>query len=111
MTFRVEVLDAKEAGGEGSTARLRFQVEDTGMGMSPEQVERLFIAFEQVGRERAKEGTGLGLVISQMIVQLMGSAIRVRTAVGERRAQEPPWHRAAPTVDRSDEARSLGPGA
>jgi CheY-like chemotaxis protein len=52
--------------------------------MSPEQVERLFIAFEQVGRERAKthEGTGLGLVISQMIVQLMGSAIRVRSEVG-----------------------------
>lgn len=64
---------------EQSTS-LRFRVIDTGVGIAPEDVTKLFHAFEQVGEQgRKTEGTGLGLAISQQIVQLMGSQIRVNS--------------------------------
>ncbi len=64
--------------------RLRFQVDDTGMGMTPEQLEKIFRPFEQVGnRQKHVEGTGLGLAISQKIVALMGSEIQVKSQVGQ----------------------------
>lgn len=58
--------------------KIRFQVSDTGLGISPEQTEKIFLPFEQVGQSsHHAEGTGLGLAISQTIVQLMGSTIQV----------------------------------
>ncbi len=64
---------------EQSTS-LRFRVIDTGVGIAPKDVTKLFHAFEQVGEQgRKTEGTGLGLAISQQIVQLMGSQIRVNS--------------------------------
>ena len=64
--------------------KIRFHVEDTGVGMSPEQLEKIFQPFEQVGKSRHKtEGTGLGLAISQRIVKLMGSQIQVHSRLGE----------------------------
>ncbi|MDL5044891.1 ATP-binding protein [Oscillatoria amoena NRMC-F 0135] len=63
---------------------LRFQVEDTGVGMSPDWIEKIFTPFEQVGeKHRMVEGTGLGLAISQQIVEMMGSAIQVESVLGE----------------------------
>jgi hypothetical protein len=60
--------------------KIRFQIEDTGVGMTPEQVQNIFIPFEQVGdKERMAEGTGLGLAISLQIVQMMGSEINVES--------------------------------
>lgn len=65
------------------TTRLRFQVEDTGIGVSPEALEKIFQPFEQVSNhKRNSEGTGLGLAISQTIAQLMGSHIQVQSQVG-----------------------------
>lgn len=62
---------------------IRFQVADTGVGIEPGQVHKLFQAFEQVGdRQRQTEGTGLGLAISQKIVQLMGGQIQVQSQLG-----------------------------
>ena len=62
---------------------LRFVVRDTGIGMSADQLGRLFTAFEQVGdRRRNAEGTGLGLAISQQMVQLMGGTIQVQSTLG-----------------------------
>jgi signal transduction histidine kinase/FixJ family two-component response regulator len=64
-------------------AQLRFLIADTGVGISPEDIAKLFQAFEQVGdKRRQTEGTGLGLTISQQIVQLMGGQIQVKSQPG-----------------------------
>jgi signal transduction histidine kinase len=63
--------------------RLRVDVEDTGIGMSDEQVARLFRPFEQVGDPQHRSGgTGLGLAISRQFVRLMGGDIHVQSRLG-----------------------------
>ena len=65
-------------------ARLRVDVRDTGVGMTPEQLRRLFNPFEQVGDTRRRSaGTGLGLATSREFVRLMGSDIQVLSRSGE----------------------------
>ncbi len=66
-------------------ASIRFEVLDSGIGLSPEAMSELFQPFHQIlGKEnRRPEGTGLGLAISQRIVQAMGSEIKVQSAVGK----------------------------
>ncbi|MEO0768921.1 MAG: ATP-binding protein, partial [Cyanobacteria bacterium J06649_4] len=63
--------------------RFRFQVQDTGVGMTPIQLASIFNPFEQVGdvKKRA-EGTGLGLAISQRIVAMMGGELKVSSTLG-----------------------------
>ena len=64
--------------------RLRVEVRDTGVGMNPEQLGRLFNPFEQVGDTRRRSaGTGLGLVTSREFVRLMGGDIEVASRYGE----------------------------
>jgi len=64
--------------------RLRFEVEDTGIGMADEQRARLFQPFEQLGEAKRREGgTGLGLAISSALVRLMGGEIAVRSELGK----------------------------
>lgn len=65
-------------------AGLRIEVRDTGIGMNPEYLPRIFDAFEQVGSaENRASGTGLGLSISRQIVDLMGGRIEVESEPGE----------------------------
>jgi signal transduction histidine kinase/CheY-like chemotaxis protein len=66
------------------TIKINFEVEDTGSGIAPEELTTLFAAFVQTktGQE-SQEGTGLGLVISQQFVQLMGGEISVGSQVGK----------------------------
>ncbi len=61
-----------------------FEVEDTGMGMTPEYQEKLFTAFEREDSRRVQktQGTGLGLAITKFIVDAMGGEIKVRSEVG-----------------------------
>jgi signal transduction histidine kinase/response regulator of citrate/malate metabolism len=63
---------------------LHFEVEDTGPGIAPEEMGRLFEAFTQTetGRQ-AGEGTGLGLAISRKFIQLMGGDITVKSQIGQ----------------------------
>ena len=63
---------------------IEVSVTDTGMGMTPEQMEELFRPFNRLGRERtALQGTGIGLVISRRLAELMGGSIRVKSVPGE----------------------------
>ncbi|AFY35095.1 ATP-binding protein [Calothrix sp. PCC 7507] len=69
---------------KSSTAKIRFQIEDTGIGMSSSQLQKIFLPFEQVGdKQRMEEGTGLGLAISQQIVEMMGGDIEVESVCGQ----------------------------
>lgn len=64
--------------------KIRFQVEDTGVGMAPEQLQDIFLPFHQVGEANLKvEGTGLGLAISRQLVQMMGGEIKVKSTLGQ----------------------------
>ncbi len=82
--FKVEVLEIKQDSEQSPIAKIRFQIEDTGVGMSSEQLEKIFLPFEQAGSaEQRSEGTGLGLAISHRIAALMGSQIQVQSHLGE----------------------------
>lgn len=98
---------------------LRFCVTDTGVGISPDQLQRIFQPFEQAGNAIDKSGgTGLGLSITYHIVQMMGGDIRVESGIGSgsRFIVEAPFGRAdeemarleAPdaVVDMSDDSAS-----
>ncbi|GAA0413690.1 ATP-binding protein [Massilia aurea] len=63
--------------------RMRLSVQDTGNGLSPEQVASLFQPFNRLGQESgAQEGTGIGLVVTKRLVELMGGEIGVTSSPG-----------------------------
>jgi signal transduction histidine kinase len=68
---------------EEGQALLRFEVQDTGVGIAEGQVERLFEPFEQAGEVKQRVGgTGLGLTISRQLVRMMGGEIKVESRLG-----------------------------
>jgi signal transduction histidine kinase len=75
-------VELRVARAEG---RLVFRVADTGMGIPPEHLARLFEAFWQGDGtlNRTAEGTGLGLAIAERYVRMLGGEIQVRSVVGE----------------------------
>jgi signal transduction histidine kinase/CheY-like chemotaxis protein len=66
-----------------SSYLIRFQVEDTGAGIPPEELETIFRPFQQLTQSQHAEGTGLGLAISQHLAHLMGSTIQVASRAGQ----------------------------
>jgi len=77
-------LGVDKVGQTGKLCTLRFSVADTGIGMTPEQIARLFSAFEQADGSVSRKygGTGLGLVISKNIIEKMGGHIWVDSTPG-----------------------------
>ncbi|WP_293143825.1 MULTISPECIES: hybrid sensor histidine kinase/response regulator [unclassified Microcoleus] len=87
VTFKVSVVNC--ATDENRTevlttkVRIRFQVEDTGIGIAADELPKIFTPFEQVGNTRRHtEGTGLGLAISRELVEIMGSELQVESTLG-----------------------------
>jgi PAS domain S-box-containing protein len=77
-------LDVERRGG-GSSERMIFRVSDTGIGMEPDNVERLFEPFEQADASTSRRfgGTGLGLALSRRFCRLMGGDLTATSAPGE----------------------------
>jgi signal transduction histidine kinase len=83
VTVQVQVLEPPSE--QHNEWLLRFGVADTGIGMSPEQVERVFEPFVQADTSitRRYGGTGLGLAIVARLVKLMGSTVQVSSTPGQ----------------------------
>lgn len=83
VTLRIKkVTDTENPDG---TVKLKVAVADTGIGIRPEDMEKLFVEYERVEekRNRAIEGTGLGLNITRELLELMGSRLSVESTYGE----------------------------
>jgi signal transduction histidine kinase/ActR/RegA family two-component response regulator len=64
--------------------RIRICVEDTGKGLAPEKIDQLFQPFNRLGQQATTEqGTGIGLVMTKRLVELMGGVIGVESTVGK----------------------------
>ncbi len=74
VTFKVDYFDEK----------IRLQVEDTGVGIAPDDMTHIFKPFLQVGDPKYKaEGTGLGLAITKQLVEMMGGELQVESTLGQ----------------------------
>ena len=87
VTLKVSVNEGKHQDehfneGEHAGSPLHFKIEDTGIGISSENLETIFKPFEQVGEQkRQAKGTGLGLAISKNLVELMGGQLYVSSQI------------------------------
>ncbi len=79
------ILRVSRVEGDQHQARLRFEVRDSGIGIQPEQLDRLFDAFVQADGSTTRRfgGTGLGLSISKQLVELMGGEIHADSEPGK----------------------------
>ena len=69
---------------ESDLKNIRFEVRDSGIGMNPEDIAKVFLPFEQVGTvKKQSEGTGLGLAISQKIVEMMGGELQATSQLNQ----------------------------
>ncbi|HEY9867044.1 MAG TPA: PAS domain S-box protein, partial [Candidatus Obscuribacterales bacterium] len=77
-------LRVKTQQREANCCHLYFEIEDTGVGIAPTEIESLFQVFVQAqAGNNLGQGTGLGLAISQKLIQLMGGQIQVKSTVNQ----------------------------
>ncbi|MEO0839564.1 MAG: CHASE2 domain-containing protein [Cyanobacteria bacterium J06643_5] len=80
VTFSILLIDNNRLNLDKDSCKIRFEIIDSGVGMTPEQLNKIFLPFEQAGnKHKQAEGTGLGLAISRKITELMGSSIQVES--------------------------------
>jgi signal transduction histidine kinase/ActR/RegA family two-component response regulator len=84
VTFSVGVIESMaQTATTPLIHRVRFQIEDTGIGIKPEQLDTIFLPFEQVSHTDHKaDGTGLGLTITKQLLEKMDSQIHVESTWG-----------------------------
>ena len=84
VKLKVTGVKAEKTANNMPIIRLVFAVTDTGIGIRPENLEKLFGKFERVDLERnsTKEGTGLGLAITKMLLNMMGGDVQVESTYG-----------------------------
>ncbi|NES19059.1 MAG: response regulator [Symploca sp. SIO3E6] len=86
VTLKVSLVEDRESliATSSSQKTIRFEVLDTGVGISSSELEMIFQAFEQVGDTKQRSGgTGLGLAISKQLVELMGGQLKVESKLGQ----------------------------
>ncbi|MBD3307335.1 response regulator, partial [candidate division KSB3 bacterium] len=111
ITLRVKAYpsSSSQAPGQRSVYLIRFEVEDTGVGIPRHRIAHIFSPFIQVAEHtRTTEGTGLGLAISRSLVQMMGGEIHVNSVEGQGSRF---WFEVdLPEAEYSPETRVLPPG-
>ncbi len=77
-------LRVRKVAEDDASAMIRFEVQDTGIGIAPETIQRLFAAFEQADNTTSRRygGSGLGLTITKRIAELMGGEVGVESIPG-----------------------------
>ncbi|MCI0491358.1 MAG: response regulator [Planctomycetes bacterium] len=97
---------------DGNDVAVEFQVTDTGIGIHPQDQQRIFEPFVQVESAGERSGTGLGLSISRQYVQMMGGDIELQSVVGEgstfRFTLKMPVGEAVSAIAAGDEPRVTG---
>jgi PAS domain S-box-containing protein len=83
IKYNCELGTVEVACATSAPDRIRVSIRDTGAGLSPEKLAHLFQPFNRLGQEAAGvEGTGIGLVMTKRLIELMGGVIGVDSAVG-----------------------------
>jgi signal transduction histidine kinase len=80
-----EFLNGQSPNGDNTLGYAIISVRDTGIGIAPDQHERIFGAFDQVDNSYSKQqqGTGLGLALTKRLVELHGGSVGLESALGK----------------------------